>query len=167
MWAVDEPIHSWRLRSLATLMPSQQRVPRRIPRVSALCNEAAKDGGQTAPSAIGVLIGKAPWCLFIKEAINAGNEPFYLNSISHAAKACYHEVPLALMKGDEAGRRLPADRSRAGLETGEAFPLRVEFLERVWEWGAKSCLTVSHESVWLCIRSSGQEDQPTRLVDEL
>lgn len=58
-----------------------------------------------------------------KEAINAGNEPFYLNSISDGAKARYHEVPLALMKGDEAGRRLPADRSRVGLDASEAFPL--------------------------------------------
>lgn len=50
-----------------------------------------------------------------------GNEPFYLNSISDGAKACYHG-PLALMKGDEAGRRLPAERSRVGLDASEAFP---------------------------------------------
>lgn len=50
-----------------------------------------------------------------------GNEPFYLNSISDGDKTCYHG-PLALMKGDEAGRRLPAERSRVGLDASEAFP---------------------------------------------
>lgn len=37
------------------------------------------------------------------------------------------------MKGDEAGRRLPAEGSRAGLDASEAFPLLVEFLERIRE----------------------------------
>lgn len=71
---------------------------------------------------LGVLIRKAPWCLFIKEAINGLEMSlFYLNSISDGAKACYHG-PLALMKGDEAGRRLPVEKSRVGLDASEAFP---------------------------------------------
>lgn len=37
------------------------------------------------------------------------------------------------MKRDEAGRRLPAEGSRAGLDASEAFPLWVEFLERICE----------------------------------
>ncbi len=55
------------------------------------------------------------------------------------------------MKGDEAGRRLPAMRSRVGLDAKEAFPLSVEFLKRIWEQKARSCSTVSHNSVCFCL----------------
>lgn len=46
------------------------------------------------------------------------------------------------MKGDKAGRRLPAERSRAGLEASEAFPLHVEFLEMILEQKAREVVHV-------------------------
>lgn len=82
-----------------------------------------------------------------------GNEPFYLNSISDGAKACYHG-PLALMKGDEAGRRLPAERSRAGLDAREAFtPPQSGIQARSWS---------THSSVWLKVFWNGALQKNTQ-----
>ena len=144
MGIFNHPVHSYlrRVKSRAT------GLSRKLPLLFFLRRFDSHPRGFLSSEKLGVLIQKAPWCLFIKEEINGleMSPSTWIQSVR--AEACYQEVTLALMKGDEASRRLPTERSRAGPVASESFPLWVEFLERFWEPEARRWTTVSPTPLW-------------------